>query len=233
MTDLILTAQKTTMTSVEIAELVESRHDKVKQSINRLVKKGIIPQPPMGDGEKSQNGIIPKVYFVDERSSYIVVAQLSPEFTAKLVDHWQATRDKSLVIPKTLPEALRLYADQLDITAKQEKLIAEQKPKALFADAVSSSVSSILIGQMAKLICQNGVNIGQNRLFEWMRNNGYLVKQHGESWNLPTQRSMDGKWLEVKERVVENKDGSTRITRTTKVTGKGQVYFVNKFLSEV
>ena len=150
-----------------------------------------------------------------------------------IIVRWQELESNAPALPQDLPTALRLYADQLEITASQEKLIAEQKPKALFADAVTSSASSILVGQLAKLICQNGVKVGQNRLFVWLRNNGYLIKQHGENFNLPTQRSMDGKWLEVKERVVENKDGSTRVTRTTKVTGKGQVYFINKFLGEV
>lgn len=106
----------------------------------------------------------------------------------------------------------------------------ELKPKALFADAVSASNESILIGQLAKLIRQNGYEIGQNRLFEWMRENEYLIKK-GERYNQPTQKSMDLGLFEVKERTITNPDGSTRITLTTKVTGKGQVYFINKFLS--
>lgn len=104
----------------------------------------------------------------------------------------------------------------------------ELKPKALFADAVSASNESILIGQLAKLIRQNGYEIGQNRLFEWMRENEYLIKK-GERYNQPTQKSMDLGLFEVKERTITNPDGSTRITLTTKVTGKGQVYFINKF----
>ena len=108
--------------------------------------------------------------------------------------------------------------------------ITDMKPKALFADAVSSSDESILIGQLAKLIRQNGYEIGQNRLFEWMRENGFLIKS-GSRRNQPTQRAMDMGLFEVKERTISNPDGSTRITLTTKVTGKGQVYFVNKFLS--
>lgn len=106
----------------------------------------------------------------------------------------------------------------------------ELKPKALFADAVSTSNESILIGQLAKLIRQNGYEIGQNRLFEYLRENGYLIKK-GERYNQPTQKSMDLGLFEVKERTITNPDGSTRITLTPKVTGKGQVYFINKFLS--
>ena len=129
----------------------------------------------------------------------------------------------------------------LEYSRKQVKALMEEKqglieenkelkPKALFADAVSASNESILIGQLAKLIRQNGYEIGQNRLFEWMRDNGYLIKK-GERYNQPTQKSMDLGLFEVKERTISNPDGSTRITLTTKVTGKGQVYFINKFLS--
>ena len=105
----------------------------------------------------------------------------------------------------------------------------EMKPKALFADAVATADTSILIGDLAKLIRQNGYDIGQNRLFGWLRDNGYLVK-HGDAYNMPTQKSMDLGLFEVKERTIGNPDGSTRITRTTKVTGKGQQYFICKFL---
>lgn len=130
------------------------------------------------------------------------------------------------------PEAVMNRA--LEYSRKQVKALMEEnkelKPKALFADAVSASDESILIGQLAKLIRQNGYEIGQNRLFEWMRENGYLIKS-GSRRNQPTQRAMDMGLFEVKERAVANPDGSTRITLTTKVTGKGQVYFVNKFLS--
>lgn len=130
------------------------------------------------------------------------------------------------------PEAVMNRA--LEYSRKQVKALMEEnkelKPKALFADAVSASDESILIGQLAKLIRQNGYEIGQNRLFEWMRENGYLIKS-GSRRNQPTQRAMDTGLFEVKERTISNPDGSTRITLTTKVTGKGQVYFVNKFLS--
>ena len=115
---------------------------------------------------------------------------------------------------------------------KNKTLAAENevmKPKALFADAVATADTSILIGDLAKLIRQNGYDIGQNRLFGWLRDNGYLVK-HGDAYNMPTQKSMDLGLFEVKERTIGNPDGSTRITRTTKVTGKGQQYFINKFL---
>lgn len=114
-----------------------------------------------------------------------------------------------------------------------EAKIEEQKPKVLFADAVSASHTSILVGDLAKLLRQNGVDIGQNRLFEWLRKNGFLIGRKGDSWNSPTQYSMDLELFEVKERTHQEPDGSVRITKTTKVTGKGQQYFINKFLKEV
>ena len=119
----------------------------------------------------------------------------------------------------------------LEQNTVQQKQIEEYKPKALFADAVNSSNSSILVGELAKLISQNGVKIGQNRLFEWLRNNGYLIKR-GENYNLPTQRSCDLGIMDIKKRTQNNPDGSIRVTRTTKITGKGQQYFINKFLAE-
>lgn len=107
--------------------------------------------------------------------------------------------------------------------------LKEQAPKVLFANAVETAHTSILIGDLAKIIKQNGVDIGQKRLFEWMRQNGYLIKG-GSSKNMPTQRSMDQELFEVKETTINNPDGSVRVTKTTKVTGKGQTYFINKFL---
>lgn len=107
------------------------------------------------------------------------------------------------------------------------------RPKEVFADAVATSHTSILIGDLAKLLKQNGVDIGQKRLFSWMRENGYLIKRQGSDWNMPTQRSMELGLFEVKESTINNPDGSVRINKTTKVTGKGQQYFINKFLGEV
>lgn len=110
---------------------------------------------------------------------------------------------------------------------KEVEAIAEaQRPKALFADAVAASDNSILVGELAKILRQNGVETGQNRLFQWMRENGYIMRYT----NMPTQYSMERGLMEVKERAINNPDGSVRITQTIKVTGKGQAYFVNKFI---
>lgn len=112
----------------------------------------------------------------------------------------------------------------------QKAQIAEMTPKALFADAVSASSTSILVGDLAKLIRQNGMDIGQNRLFDWLRNNGYLIRAKGMSWNMPTQRSMDMGLFEVKETSITHSDGHISVNKTVKVTGKGQIYFVNKLV---
>lgn len=106
------------------------------------------------------------------------------------------------------------------------------RPKEIFADAVATSHTSILIGDLAKLLKQNGIDMGQKRLFNWMRDNGFLIKRKGSDWNMPTQKSMELKLFEVKESTAQNPDGSVRINKTTKVTGKGQQYFINKFLGE-
>ena len=121
----------------------------------------------------------------------------------------------------------------LEYSKKQvESLLLENKelkPKALFADAVSASKNSVLVGELAKMIKANGVDIGQKRLFSWLRDNHYLMAK-GESYNQPTQKSMDLGLMEIKKSTVNNADGSIRTVTTTKITGKGQIYFVNKFL---
>ena len=113
---------------------------------------------------------------------------------------------------------------------EQKKQLKEQKPKVLFADAVSTSHTSILVGELAKILKQNGVDMGQNRLFKWLRDNGYLIKRKGTDYNMPTQYSMDLGLFEVKETSITHSDGHISITKTPKVTGKGQMYFINKFI---
>ena len=109
---------------------------------------------------------------------------------------------------------------------------AVMRPKALFADAVSVSETSILVGELAKLLKQNGVEIGQNRLFAWMRQNGYLINRKGTDYNMPTQRSMNLGLFKIKETSIQHSDGHVTVNKTPKVTGKGQQYFINKFLAE-
>ena len=127
-----------------------------------------------------------------------------------------------------LAKALLVAQRQIE---RRNAQIAEMQPKALFADAVAASHTAILIGELAKILKQNGVDIGQNRLFETLRQQGYLIRRNGTDYNSPTQRAMELGLFEVKESTVGNPDGSVRVTRTTKVTGKGQQYFINKFLT--
>jgi anti-repressor protein len=114
--------------------------------------------------------------------------------------------------------------------AERDRQIERMRPKEIFADAVTASHNSILVGELAKVLRQNGVEIGQNRLFEWLRGNGYLIKRKGSDWNMPTQMAMELGLFEIKETVITHADGHTSINKTVKVTGKGQQYFINKFL---
>lgn len=114
---------------------------------------------------------------------------------------------------------------------RQKRQLDEMKPKAVFADAVATSKTSILIGDLAKILKQNGVDMGQRRLFEWMRQRGYLMRANGSSHNMPTQRSMERGWFEIKETSITHSDGHITVQRTPKVTGKGQQYFINLFLN--
>nr|DAH24182.1 MAG TPA: repressor domain protein [Caudoviricetes sp.] len=141
----------------------------------------------------------------------------------------QETLSDEELMAKALLVANNKIAERDKIIEQKQARIEQMKPKEIFADAVATSHTSILVGDLAKLICQNGYQIGQKRLFDWLRANGYLIKSGG-SYNMPTQRYVEQGLFEIKESNLVNPDGSVRITKTTKVTGKGQVYFVNKFL---
>lgn len=160
----------------------------------------------------------------------LVFAQwLSPEFYIWCNDRIKELLTKGhteLKVPQSFAEALQLAADQAKQIEEQQKALQAAAPKVEFADTVASSDSSILVGELAKLVAQKGVKIGQNRLFEYLRNNGYLCTRNGNK-NYPTQRSINQGLLEVVERAIPKPDGSCIVTFTTKVTGKGQVYFVN------
>ena len=138
-------------------------------------------------------------------------------------------RPKALTPAEQMAQGL-LAAQKL--LAEKDKRIEEMRPKEIFADAVSVSKTDILIGDLAKLIKQNGHDIGQKRLFAWLREKGYLVKRKGLDWNMPTQKAMEMNLFRVKETVVTHSDGHTTVSKTPKVTGKGQIYFVNKFLRD-
>lgn len=138
--------------------------------------------------------------------------------------------EKDFNSPEKIMARALLMADKK--VHKLEAQIEADRPKVLFADAVSASKSSCLIGELAKILKQNGIDIGQNKLFQWLRSNGYLISRRGDSWNQPTQKSMDLELFELKKTNINHADGHTTTNTTTKVTGKGQQYFVNKFLNQ-
>lgn len=167
--------------------------------------------------------------------------------TAKQFKHWvtsevlptirkhgaymtENTIQKALTNPDFLIQLATQLKEEQEARRVAEQMIEEQKPKALFADAVATANTSILIGDLAKLLKQNGIDMGQKRLFVWLRENGYLIKREGADRNSPTQRSMEQGLFEIKETAITHSDGHVTINKTTKVTGKGQIYFINKFL---
>lgn len=133
--------------------------------------------------------------------------------------------------PDMMIEILTRYKDAQVENQRLHDENTVMQPKALFADAVATSHTTILVGELAKLLKQNGVEIGQNRLFKWLRDNGYLIKRKGTDWNMPTQRSMGMELFKVKETSIAHSNGSVTVSKTVKVTGKGQQYFINKFLN--
>lgn len=187
-------------------------------------------------GETSEHGGRPSTdYCISvDMAKQIWMIQRSPEGMAcrqYFIDLEKAWNTPEQIFARALKVADKTIESLKNTNAVLLEDNQRMKPKEIFADAVATSTQSILVGDLAKLICQNGVQIGQNRLFDWMYENGFLIKG-GNRHRMPTQRAMDMKLFEVKERAVDNPDGSVRLTRTTKVTGKGQQYFINRFLGK-
>ena len=198
---------------------------------------------PLFDGNQNRDSII-----INESGLYsLVLSSKLP--TAKQFKRWVTSevipsirKHGAYMTPETIekvllnPDTIINLASQLK--SEREKRIAlegkveEDKPKVIFADAVSTAKNSILIGELAKLLKQNGVDMGQNRLFKWLREHGYLIKREGLDYNMPTQRSMELGLFEIKETAITHADGHISISKTPKVTGKGQQYFVNLFLND-
>ena len=215
-----------------------SQPSKVKERLN---EKGVRTIPTLTSGGE-QN-----LLYINEPNLYKVIFQSRKESAERFTD-WvtsevlpsirknggyiagQETLSDDELLSKALLVAHNKIAERDKIIEQKQARIEQMKPKAIFADAVATSRTSILIGDLAKLICQNGYQIGQKRLFEWLRNNGYLCKRKGTQWNMPTQKSMELGLFEVKESVHVNSNGCNIVTRTPKATGKAQIYFVNKFL---
>lgn len=215
-----------------------SQPSKVKERLN---EKGVRTIPTLTSGGE-QN-----LLYINEPNLYKAIFQSRKE-SAERFTEWvtsevlpsirknggyiagQETLSDDELLSKALLVAHNKIAERDKIIEQKQERIEQMKPKAIFADAVATSRTSILIGDLAKLICQNGYQIGQKRLFEWLRNNGYLCKRKGTQWNMPTQKSMELGLFEVKESVHVNSNGCNIVTRTPKATGKAQIYFVNKFL---
>ena len=198
-----------------------------------------------GVGETPTPGGKQSVIIINESGLYSLVLSSKLE-KAKAFKRWITTevipairRHGGYLTPETTEELLtnpdliiklatELKTERAKRAEAQQQLEAA-KPKMIFADAVSASESTILIGDLAKLLKQNGHDIGQKRLFEWMRQKGYLIKRYGADYNSPTQRAMELGLFEIKETAITHADGHVTVSKTTKVTGKGQMYFVNKF----
>lgn len=230
--------------SRQIAENFEKRHDHVIRDIDAIKKD--VPN----FGEMFFETTAPDSYGREQRA-YLMnrdgFTLLAMGFTGKAALEWKLkyiaafnemekklTEQPQLTRSQLLATALIAAHEELEEKDKRIELLTadteRMKPKEIFSDAVSTSQNSILVGELAKLLKQNGIEIGEKRLYAWMRENGYLIKRKGADWNKPTQRSMEMKLFTIKETVICHSDGHTSVNTTTKVTGIGQVYFVNLFL---
>ncbi len=241
-------AVKEMMTSIEIAELTEKRHDSVLRDIRVLLSQGVSAHNFVESEYKNARGKIYPMFQLTKKGCLILASGYDPVLREKIINRWEELEMKARAEVPALPsyaEALRQLADkveenerlQIEARAQQQTIQAQQDkieadaPKVLFSDAVATSKRSCLIAELAKILCQNGVHTGQNRLFAWLRDRGYLGKK-GEYYNQPTQMAMDMELFEIKKRTINNPDGSIIVSSTTKVTPKGQIYFVNKFINK-
>lgn len=239
MNDIILSMQngEPVVSSRQIAENFDKNHRDVLRAVDNL-KEDVrnFAQMFFESTEPDSYGREQRAYLMN-RDGFTLLAM---GFTGKAALEWKLKYIAAFnEMEKKLAEQPQLTRSQLLATAliaaheeleEKDKQIETMKPKALFADAVSASKKSILVGELAKLISQNGINIGQNRLFDWLRRNGYLIKDPKRSdYNLPTQRSMEMGLFEIKETTIQHSDHIS-INRTPKISGRGQVYFVNLFL---
>lgn len=223
MTHIIITSPTPqTMTSREIADLVESRHDSVKRTVERLATASVISQPPLVDGEKSANGVTEQVYIISKRDSYVIVAQLSPAFTARLVDRWQEL-EATVPAPLDLSDAHALRAALLGYSEKVialESKVAADAPKVAFAEAIRAVDGVCSIEKIAKTI-----GFGRNKFFKRLREDGILMTN-----NLPYQKYIDREYFTVAEQEpYTDSKGVAHPTFTTMVTGAGQVFLAKRY----
>lgn len=237
---------KVVVSSRQVSESFEKQHDKVVRDIDNIIEGGI---PKIGDTplfiestyRHPQNKQLYREYLMT-RDGFTLLAM---GFTGQKAFNWKLKYIEAFnKMEKMLNNSSPSYAieDPIErakawIKEQEEKrLLAKEihdlQPKVVFADSVTTSKTSILVGELSKILKQNGVEIGQNRLFEWLRANGYLIKRKGTDYNMPTQYSMERGWFEIKETTINHADGHISINKTPKITGIGQLYFINKFLNK-
>lgn len=226
---------KETMSSLEIAELTGKRHDHVIRDIRTLLSQGVAA-PNFGEGTyKDANQQDRPCFNLTKKGCLILASGYDAKLRERIIDRWEELeiekRNGGFKVPSSFSEALRLAAIQMEQIEQQQKQLDADKPKVLFAEAVSTSQRCCLVSELAKIISQNGVAIGQNRLFVWMRKNGYLCNK-GQYYNQPTQKAMELGLFEIKKTTITKPNGDVIVNTTSKVTGKGQIYFVNKFIGK-
>ena len=222
----ILGYERATKAIADHVDTEDIDEDPIQDSIGRMQKTPVINESGL------YSLILSSKLPTAKKFKRWVTAEVLPSIRKHGAYMTSETLEKALYNPDFL---IRLATELKDTQAHVRHLetkIDNDKPKVIFADAVSTSKSSILVGELAEIIKQNGVNIGQNRLFAWLRDNGYLIKRKGTDYNMPTQYSMDLQLFEVKETEVIHADGHITVNKTPKVTGKGQQYFINKFLGQ-
>ncbi len=229
------------MTSRELADITGKQHAHIMRDIrNEIDSLGSEGQSIFGESSyiNTQNKEQPCYTFGKDGAMQLAL-KYDAKTRRKVILKLEELENEKYHLPTgsnllalAILEANKMLEEKDDVINQQNIKIEADKPKVVFADSVSISKTSILVGDMAKLIRQNGVDIGATRLFKWMREKGFLIKRKGNDWNMPTQKSMDLELFEIKETVISHSDGHTSINKTPKVTGKGQIYFINKFLNE-
>ncbi len=226
--------------SREVAEMVGKEHKNIIRDIRGYLEEfsqlNFEPSDFFRESTYKRRGKEYPCYLITKEGCEFIAHKLTgvkgTEFTAKYIKRFHEMEN---IIKEHVPQGKELLAlavlEAQKTIEEQTAQIEEMKPHAVLGQAITTANTSILVGDLAKILRQNGVNIGAQRLFGWMRENGYLIKRKGTDWNLPTQRSMDMGLFEIKESVHIDGNGCNKINRTPKVTGKGQQYFVNKFLN--
>lgn len=216
MNTIISASKAQTMTSKQIAVVVEKRHDNVKRTIENLANQGVISYPQIEDGQKAANGVVEKLYLVSERDSYIIVAQLCPEYTANLVDYWMATKNQAPTIPQTLPEALRLAADLAEQKAKVEQRLAIAAPKAEALDRIADTTGVFGIREAAKAL-----KVKQSELVTLLIDRKWAYRDERQVLQGYSNRIDQGYIKHVMSAPILLGDGTERVFSQLKITSAG------------